>query len=51
MRKIVDFIQWAGLAIVNVISRPIEKVTDILSRWLLEDEEEDDGDNWPFGGY
>ena len=51
MRKIVDFIQWVGLSIINVISWPIEKVADILSRWLLEDEGEDDGDDWPFGGY
>lgn len=51
MRKIVDFIQRVGLSIFNVIAWPIEKAADVLSHWLLEDEEEDDGDNWPFGGY
>lgn len=51
MRKIVDFIQWVGLSIVDIIAWPIEKAADVLSRWLLADEEEDDGDNWPFGGY
>lgn len=50
MRKIVDFIQRLGLAIIGVLSWPIEKATDVLSYWLLGDEEEDDNDNWPFGG-
>lgn len=50
MRKIVDFIQRAGLAIVNVLLWPIEKAADVLSHWVLEDGDDDD-DDWPWGGY
>ena len=51
MRKIVDFIQRLGLAIIGVLSWPIEKGAEILGHWLLEYDEEDDDGNWPFGGY
>lgn len=51
MRKIVDFIQWLCLAAVNALLWPLEKAAEVLGNWMVEDEEDDDGDNWPFGGY
>lgn len=43
---------WNWQAALRFRGTPKERLSaDILSRWLLEDEEEDGGDNWPFGGY
>ena len=49
MRRAAEIVGSIILSVANLLLWPIVKATEKLGEWLGDGE--DDGDNWPFGGY